>query len=91
MSQNDFASVVNGGLYEGDVHIISGVHGTPRGGIIVDQALFEADLARSGDVPGVRVYNFREMRAGQIQEVLRSRGTVIGGFCNSGVCLDPFK
>jgi hypothetical protein len=91
VSQNDFATYVNSGLYEGDVHIISGVHGTPSGGIIVDQSLFEADFAKFGRMPGVSVYNFSEMTADQIQTVLRSPGTVIGGFCNSGVCLAPFR
>lgn len=91
ISQNDFASLVNGGLYKGDVNIISGVHGLADGSTIADRSLFEADLARFGNVPGVNVFNFPELTPAQLNSLLRGEGTTIGGFCNSGACLAPYK
>jgi hypothetical protein len=91
ISQNDFATYVNSGLYKGDVNIISGVHGTPSGATIADLSLFNADVARFGNMPGVNVYNFTEMSSQQLTNLLRGPGTTIGGFCDSGACLAPLK
>lgn len=91
ISQNDFATYVNSGLYRGNVSIISGVHGEASGATTAAYDLYEADLARFGNIPGVTVFNFPEMSPGQISGLLRGPGTTIGGFCNSGACLAPFK
>jgi RHS repeat-associated protein len=91
VSQNDFATYVNSGLYKGNVNIISGVHGTPTGATIADLSLYKADVARFGNMPGVNVYNFTEMSSQQLTNLLRGPGTTIGGFCESGVCLAPFR
>jgi hypothetical protein len=91
ISQNDFATYVNSGLYKGNVNIISGVHGTPSGGTIVDLGLFRADVARFGNIPGVRVHNFTEMTPKQLTDLLTGPGTTIGAFCDSAACLAFFK
>ncbi|PTQ90492.1 RHS repeat-associated core domain-containing protein [Agitococcus lubricus] len=91
ISQNDFATYVNSGLYKGDVNIISGVHGTPAGVTIPDLSLFKADVSRFGNIPGVNVYDFTKLSPQQLTDLLRGPGTTIGGFCDSGVCLAPFK
>jgi uncharacterized protein RhaS with RHS repeats len=91
ISQNDFATTVNSGLYKGNVNIISGVHGTPAGATLPALDLFKADVARFGRIPGVQVYNFPAMTPGQITNLLRAPGTTIGGFCDSGACLAPFR
>jgi RHS repeat-associated protein len=91
IAQNDFAPYVNSGLYRGEVNIISGVHGTRSGATIADASLFRADVARFGNIPGVRVHNFPEMPSTQLTNLLRGPGTTIGGFCDSGACLAPFK
>ncbi|MDE0838359.1 MAG: RHS repeat-associated core domain-containing protein, partial [Kiritimatiellae bacterium] len=91
ISQNDFASIVNSGLYKGDVNIISGVHGFWRGTTTVDSSLFEADVTRFGKIPGVYIYDFSKMTPTQIRGLLNGPGTTIGGFCDSGACLAPFK
>jgi CheY-specific phosphatase CheX len=91
VTQNDFATYVNSGLYKGGVNILSGVHGTMEGQMIPDSALFEADVARFGDLAGVTIYNIPNMTPAQITTVLQSPGTTIGGFCSSGICLMPFK
>jgi filamentous hemagglutinin len=91
ISQNDFASMVNSGLYSGDVNIISGVHGLPNGTTIIDRTLYEADAARFGNLSGVNVYNFPDLTPRQITDLLNGKGTTIGGFCNSGACLAPYK
>lgn len=86
--QSDFSGIVNDSLYDGqDVNILSGVHGFPDGTTLPDPALYQEDLETFGDVPGVNVYNVPEMSPGEVNNVLNGPGTIIGGFCNSGVCL----
>jgi hypothetical protein len=91
ISQNDFATYVNSGLYKGPVNIISGVHGTPSGATIPALDLFKADVARFGAIPGVAVHDFTAMSPAQLTDLLRGPGTTIGAFCDSGACLAPFK
>jgi hypothetical protein len=91
ISQNDFASLVNSGLYTGEVNIITGVHGMADGTTIVDSSLYQADINAFGHMSGVNVYNFPDLTPAQINSILNSRGTTIGGFCNSGACLAPYK
>ncbi len=91
ISQNDVATIVNSGMYSGDVNVISGVHGFLNGTTATDLSLFEADMARFGNLPGVNVYNFSELTPGQLNGLLNGPGTTIGGFCNSVVCLAPFR
>ena len=75
------------GLYKGDVDILTGVHGTPDGNMLPDRSLFDADAARFGDIPGVRVHNVPDLSSSQISNILSGPGTIIGAFCNSGACL----
>lgn len=91
VSQNDFATYVNSSLYKGNVNIISGVHGEASGATRAAQELFKADFERFGNLPGVKVFNFPEMTPRQVSDLLRGPGTTIGGFCDSGACLAPFK
>lgn len=91
ISQNEFATYVNSGLYKGDVNILTGVHGTAAGQMLTDATLFQADVARFGNLPGVTVHNIPNMTPAQITSTLQSPATTIGGFCNSGACLAPFK
>lgn len=80
-----------GGLYRGNVNIISGVHGFPNGSTQAARDLFDADVLRFGSISGVRVFNFPDMAPLEITNLLRGEGTTIGGFCDSGACLAPFK
>jgi hypothetical protein len=82
---------VNSGLYEGDVHILTGVHGLEDGSTIAERSFYDADMARFGDVPGVQVHDITTMTPGEINNVLNGPGTAIGGFCNSAACLAPFR
>lgn len=91
VSQNDFAGIVNGGMFKGDVNILTGVHGTPGGDMITDLSLYNADVNAFGNLPGVAIHNLPEMNPDQINSLLNGEGTTIGGFCNSAVCLAPFK
>ena len=93
ISQNDFATYVNAALYKGNgnVNIISGVHGDIDGTILVDSGLYKADLRRFGDIPGVQIHNFPDLSPTSLKSLLSSPDTTIGGFCNSGVCLAPYK
>ena len=56
-------------MYSGDVNVISGVHGFLNGTTVSDLSLFEADVARFGNLPGVNVYNFSELAEGVCQNV----------------------
>lgn len=85
--QNDYQGIVNNGLYKGDVSILSGVHGYPDGTIEPDYGLYQEDLDEFGDVSGVNVYNYPDMSPAEVDSVLNGPGTIIGGLCNSGVCL----
>ena len=90
IAQKDFTSIVNGGLYKGEVNILTGVHGAADGTTIVDQSLFKADVAKFGEMPGVTVHNLPDMTHGQVSDVLQGKGTTIGGFCNSAACLAKY-
>ena len=87
ISQNDVAPLVNGGLYKGDVNILTGVHGALDGTWTSDASLVADDMMRFGTIPGVNVYNLEEMTSAEITALLNGPGTTIGAFCNSGVCL----
>jgi hypothetical protein len=91
IKQTDFGSIVNSGLYNGDVNIITGVHGFPHGTTLPDISLYHADVLEFGGYPGVTVHNLPELTPTQINSLLNAPGTTIGGFCNSGACLAPFK
>ena len=86
---SDFRSIVNRALMQGeDVHIISGAHGLPDGRIIAEPAFYADDAMRFGRLPGVSVHDLPAMSPQAVQTVLDSKGTIIGGFCNSKVCLE---
>jgi RHS repeat-associated protein len=92
ISQNDFAGIVNNGLMRGDdVHILTGVHGLPSGGWIPDATMYANDVARFGQLPGVSVHDVTSMSESAISNVLQRPGTIIGGFCDSAVCLAPYR
>jgi hypothetical protein len=74
-------------LYNGEVNILTGVHGLANGTTIADFSLYEADVSKFGGIPGVKVYNLPSMTPGQIGNLLNGPGTTIGAFCNSGACL----
>jgi hypothetical protein len=71
--------------------IVSGVYGLPSGGTIVDLGLFKADVARFGNIPGVRVHNFNDMTPKQLTDLLTGSGTTIDAFCDSAACLAFFR
>jgi hypothetical protein len=73
------------------VSILTGAHGAADGSLIADASMFADDLRAFGDLPGVRVYNVASMTPSEIGAVLNGPGTIIGGFCNSGACLAPFR
>lgn len=92
INQNDFAGMVNSGLMRGDdVHILTGAHGFPDGSIVADVGLLANDVARFGSMPGVRIHDLPSMSPAQMREGLSSPGSIIGGFCDSGACLAPYR
>lgn len=91
ITQNDVAPLVNGGMYGGDVNVLSGVHGLPNGSTLVEPSFYESDLERFGNLPGVTVHNLPDLAPEQIAELLRGPGTTIGAFCDSGACLAQYR
>lgn len=92
INQNDFAGIVNAGVTRGDdVHIFTGAHGFADGTIRADAGLRAADVARFGDIPGVHIHDFASMTPARIRQILSGPGTIIGGFCDSGACLAPYR
>ncbi|MGB6056895.1 MAG: hypothetical protein WBF71_01420 [Microthrixaceae bacterium] len=92
INQNDFAGIVQSGLMRGDdVHILTGAHGFANGTIRADATLLADDVAAFGRMPGVHVYDVPSMSPAEVRAVLSGRGTIIGGFCDSGACLAPYR
>lgn len=92
INQNDFAGIVESSLMKGDqVSILTGAHGLPNGALIADASMFADDVAAFGKMPGVSVHNVASMSPAEISAVLQRPGTIIGGFCDSGACLSPYR
>jgi RHS repeat-associated protein len=92
IAQEDFASIVNSALMRGeDVNLISGVHGATDGSMIIDLQMHADDVARFGGLDGVTVHNMSELTSQELGSLLNGPGTTIGGFCNSGACLAPYR
>ena len=88
ISENDFTTIVNSELMQGkNVNIISGVHGSPDGSLILDLSMYIDDVKAFSRIPGVKVYNYSDLTPQQINTLLKGLDTTIGGFCNSGACL----
>jgi RHS repeat-associated protein len=89
IAQADFRGIVETGRYWGqEVKIISGVHGEPNGIIIQDIELLKNDVEKFRNIPGVTVFDYTTLEStGQLGSIINSEGRIIGGFCNSGVCL----
>ena len=81
-------TLFKGHCTQGDrVEILSGVHGFPDGTVVPDAGLFDADVASVGDLPGVTVHDLQALTPAQVDSILNDRGTIIGGFCASAICL----
>jgi RHS repeat-associated protein len=88
----DFAGAVNSGLMRGEpVNILSGVHGTPGGVMTPDPTLLQEDIQMFGDMEGVTIHDTSALSPSQLTEMLNGSGTTIGAFCNSEVCLAPYR
>lgn len=98
IKQPDFEGYINSAMAQGkDVNILTGAHGRADGFMEYDSSMTADDIQRFGHMEGVAVYDIGrliEMGAAgeaQIRAMLRSTATTIGGFCNSGACLAPFR
>ncbi len=58
-----------------------------------DISLFNADVLKFAQYPGVNVYNMTELISNplQLRAILNRPGTTIGSFCNNSTCLAPFR
>lgn len=73
------------------VSILTGAHGLPNGSLIADASMLADDVAAFGKMPGVSVHDVASMSPAEISAVLQRPGTIIGGFCDSGACLSPYR
>ncbi|MFY2562153.1 RHS repeat-associated core domain-containing protein [Corallococcus terminator] len=89
--QFDFAHLVESARQKGDVHILSGAHGS-RGGLITSAPIFlRDDTFRWRDALNVKVYDVTRLTPDKITSILRGEGTIVEGLCYSDVCLAPFR
>ena len=88
----DFAGHVNAGMMRGGpVNILSGVHGSESGAMRPDPAILAEDVAMYGNLEGVTVHDTAALAESEVSGMVNGPGTTIGAFCNSGVCLAPFR
>ena len=67
------ASEVQSALYQNKkVDILSGVHGFPNGTMKKEARFFLDDVAKFGDIPGVKVHNINNMTKNQVQKVMKN-------------------
>ncbi|OPG04722.1 sugar-binding protein [Streptomyces sp. GKU 895] len=92
ITQNDFVSIVNDARKRGDdIHILTGTHGSSDGIMTAERRFHAEDISRFGDFPGVTVHDVPSMSPEEISGVLQSPGTIIGAFCHSATCLNPYR
>ncbi|WP_143665024.1 hypothetical protein [Streptomyces sp. TLI_55] len=92
IAQNDFVSIVNDARKRGDdIHILTGAHGSSDGIMTAERRFYAEDISRFGDFPGVTVHHVPSMSPEDISGVLQSPGTIIGAFCHSATCLNPYR
>ncbi|TQF17842.1 hypothetical protein FJV41_01485 [Myxococcus llanfairpwllgwyngyllgogerychwyrndrobwllllantysiliogogogochensis] len=89
--QFHFAPHVNDALTKGDVHILSGAHGSRGGRITPAPNFLRDDKLRWRKNPNVKIHDITKMTPDEITNILRGEGTIVGGFCYSDICLAPFK
>ena len=91
VNQEDVAGVVSYSYRANpNINLITGVHGSPNGQVVEDPNMFASDLARFGNLPGVRVLHLPSMTDEDVYRLLNGPDTTIGGFCNSEACLASF-
>jgi hypothetical protein len=56
-----------------------------------EHRFYTDDVDRFGDLPGVRIHDIPSMSPEAISRVLQSPGTIIGAFCHSAICLNPYR
>jgi hypothetical protein len=76
-----------------DVNLIIGAHGAADGTWVASPKTYNIDARQCVNTPGVNVINFPSSawNPGELNGILNGPGTTIGGFCDSGACLAPFK
>lgn len=85
IDSTDFAPIVDDAVANGEtVNILTGVHGTPTGGIIPEPKFYVQDVDQFGDFPNVNVMDMNKMTLDEINDVAKGADTTIGAFCFSG-------
>jgi hypothetical protein len=91
INQHDFSKIIDEASRAGDqVHLLTGAHGYENGTTEYVSRFYEQDEAAFGLRKGVNVYNLDGMPKEQIIELINGPGTIVAGYCNSGVCLAPY-
>jgi len=63
------------------------------GTCVADPKMFRFDASSFKNTPGVTVIDFptATLNPSELDGILNGPGTTVGGFCNSGACLAPYK
>jgi len=64
-----------------DVVILSGTHGSRRGGLWRDRSFYREDRANFGHLPNVRIYDIWRLNDREVRRIVRGRNEVIAAFC----------
>jgi RHS repeat-associated protein len=91
VKMSDFGDLIKEAIARGEtVNIISGVHGLKNGSYAPQFAFYLADLQEFGRYENVNFYDFNTMTTSQITGLVNGPQTTFGGFCYSGICLQPY-
>jgi hypothetical protein len=84
----DVAAAINNAMYtEGEINVLSGVHGFIDGTMEAAAEFFQSDVAGFGDLPGVTVHDMTTLSPAQIESMVNGSGTTIAAFCDSAACI----
>jgi hypothetical protein len=87
IKQSHFADIVN--QTEGNVSIISGMHGNPEGDLLSEfngisgNLLIEEDIKAWGKSNNIKIYDVNELSSDKLNSIIQTSDTTICGWCFS--------
>jgi RHS repeat-associated protein len=90
----DVEPLVNIRAAGGRIDLLTGVHGSPEGGLKPHAPFFNEDTVKYANPPKVMVHNVAELSDQELETILNSNSRVIANWCRSERCvkiLDTIK
>ena len=81
IKRSDFADIVDNS--NGRVNVLSGVHGDYNGFLIKDIGLYNEDVAKWGNNPGINIIDVSELSIKELGIYTNSPDITVCGWCNS--------